>query len=133
MPRQLSRTARICRRSREKRRIFPALIIVMEADKAVPVLSSAPSFQLGVFAVAFQNSFHFQNKIKHCFPPHLINLPCHFNSKSWPETKAVKFATFRVIFVRKGQKKRAKLMDGVSLSRVIFAFSSWLRLPGQRR
>ena len=116
MPRQLSRTARICRRSREKRRIFPALIIVMEADKAAFVLSSAPSFQLGVFAVAFQNSFHFQNKIKHCFPPHLINLPCHFNSKSWPETKAVKFATFRVIFVRKGKRKeRSSWMEFRSL------------------
>lgn len=33
----------------------------------------------------------------------------------------------------KGKRKRAKLTDGVSLSRVIFAFSSWLQLPGQRR
>ena len=109
MPRQLSRTARNCRRSREKRRIFPALIIAVEADEAVSVLSSAPSFapsfQLGVFSVAFQVSFHFQDKIKHCFPPHLINLQGNCRPRSWPETKAVKFATFRVIFVRKGKRK----------------------------
>lgn len=34
---------------------------------------------------------------------------------------------------KKGKRKRAKLTDGVSLSRVMFAFSSWLQLPGQRR
>ena len=116
MPRLLSKTARICRRSRENRRIFPALIIAVEADEAVHVLSSAVSFLLGTFAVAFQDPFHFQNKIKHCFPPHLINLQCNCRPRSWPETKAVKFATFRVIFVRKGKRKeRSSWMEFRSL------------------
>lgn len=116
-PRQLSRIARICRRSRENRRIFPALIIAVETDKAV----SAPSFLLGTFAVAFQDLFHFQDKIKHCFPPHKINLQCNCRPRSWPETKAVKFATFRVIFVRKGKRKeRSSWMEFRSFHQRLF-------------
>jgi uncharacterized protein YbaP (TraB family) len=38
------------------------------------VLSSAVSFLLGTFAVAFQDPFHFQNKIEHRFCSSSIEL-----------------------------------------------------------
>jgi hypothetical protein len=44
----------------------------VETDEAVSVLSSA--VPLGTFAVAFQDLFHFQNKIEHRFCSSSIEL-----------------------------------------------------------